>query len=212
MPDPVAVWWSLFSGVALLGVKECILIAELSASDRCWGPMASLWPSGSCSGSPVVVREGFLSFLCYFNLRLPLLLRTCIFQNLFFFVLCSFIHITFSHDCPSPHPIEFKAIWPYMAPPHPPPPKNAVSLSFPISCRPAPLLPLPPPPKWQTSITVCHLAELQVASVIVLLTVLIYFPVSNDRFLSPGLNGMEMRQQIKVRQQGKQMYIKANLN
>lgn len=121
MPDPVAVWWSLFSGVALLGVKECTLIAELSASDRCWGPMASLWPSGSCSGSPVAVRESFLSFLCYFNLRLPLLLRTCIFQNLFFFfVLCSFIHITFSHDCPSPHPIEFKAIWPYMAPPHPP--------------------------------------------------------------------------------------------
>lgn len=71
-----------------------------------------------------------------------------------------------------------------------PPPKNSVSLPFPISCPPALLLPLPLLPKWLASITVCHLAELQVESVIVLLMVLlrinlliflIYFQMSNPR-------------------------------
>lgn len=172
--------------------------------------MASLWPSGSCSGSPVVVRESFLSFLCYFNLLLPLLLRTCIFRNLFFppfFVLLFVSHslmIVLLHTPLSLRPFDQS----YTSPA---PPKNAVSLSFPISWRPAPLLPLPPLPKWQASITVCHLAELQVDLVIVLLTVLIYFPVSNYRFLSSGLNGTEMQQQIKLRQQGKHMYIKENI-
>lgn len=40
----------------------------------------------------------------------PTFSKFTFFRNLFF--LCPFFHITFSHDCASPHPIEFKAIWP----------------------------------------------------------------------------------------------------
>lgn len=49
----------------------------------------------------------------------------------FFSFLCSFIHNKFSHDCPSPHSIECKVIWPVMAPtPHTPPQRTLSPCPF----------------------------------------------------------------------------------
>lgn len=199
VPDPGLVWRSIPS-VGVVGAKERSLTVGRVCLRWCRSLAASLWSSGSCSGRPVVVREHFCVFpLLYFSpAPTPPFSELTFFHNLFFFFLCPFIHITFSHDCPSPRPIKFKAIW--WVTHAPPPPKNSVSLPFPISCPPALLLPLPLLPKWQASITVCHLAELQVESVIVLLVnLLIFFLfISRCQILDhkSGLNAMEMQLQL----------------
>lgn len=128
-----------------------------------------------------------LSIVIFISRSHSSFLRTYILPQSFFFFLCPFIHITFSQDCPSPCPIKFKAIWRVI---HAPPQRTLSPCRFLFPARHLSYFLFLCYQNGRLPITVCHLAELQVQSVIVLLMILlwinlliflIYFQMSNPR-------------------------------